>query len=180
MARRAKKMTKNLTLSQKTSKRKFYRRIATYINNFGLIFMFRMKEANAIRSSHIKQAARNESVGRASTGQNWKRSKCEDRDPDARRGSWTDICSKIRSANRTVAMLQVPAAKNSQLSKSQEIMNCPPSPRSQIKLQFGANQPESDLSQRIRKLSNGKRTKKISKNDSVSSGMGPRRRSSVF
>lgn len=139
-----------------------------------------MKEANALRSSHIKQAARNESVGRASTGQNWKRSRCETRDPDARRGSWTDICSKVRTANRTVAMLQVPAAANSRKSKSQEILHSGCSPRSQIKLQFGANQPESDLSERVRKISAGKRTKQIAKNDSVSSGMGPRRRSSVF
>jgi len=140
-----------------------------------------MKEANALRSSHIKQAARNESIhGRVSTGQNWKRSRCEERGPEGRRGSWTEICSKIRTANRTVAMLQVPTAKNPQRTKSQEVIHPGSSPRSQIKLQFGANHPESDLSQRIRKLSSGKRTKQITQNNSISSGMGPRRRSSVF
>ena len=77
-------------------------------------------------------------------------------------------------------MLPVPASKNPQRAKSQEIIHPGSSPKSQIKLQFGANHPESDLSERIRKLSSGKRTKQITHNDSISSGMGPRRRSSVF
>ena len=123
-----------------------------------------MKKANALRSSHIEQSAIYASLhGRLSVGHNWKRSKCEERGPEARRVSWAEICSKILTANRTIPILNAPEEENSHRLRS---------PKSQIKLQFGANHSESDLSERRRTTSSLRRPKQMTQNDSISSEMG--------
>ena len=99
-----------------------------------------MKEANALRSNHIEQSAIYVSRhGRLSTGYNWKRSKCEEKGPGARRVSWAEICLKILTANRTKEIPKAPEGENSQRSNSTEISHPCSSSKSQIKLQFGAN-----------------------------------------
>ena len=138
-----------------------------------MIFFSRIKEANALRSSHIEQSAIYvSSHGRLSTGYNWKRSKCEERGPEARRVSWAEICSKILTANRTKAIPKAPEGENSQRSSFQEISHPCSSPKSQIKLQFGANDSESDLIERRRTTSSIRSLRQMKQNDSFASGIG--------
>ena len=140
-----------------------------------------MKEANALRSSHIEQSAIYVSRhGRLSTGYNWKRSKCEEKGPGARRVSWAEICSKILTANRTKAIYKAPERENSQRSSSPEINHSCSSPKSQIKLQFGANDSESDLIERRRTTSSIRTLRQLKQNDSISSGIGLDQESSII
>lgn len=140
-----------------------------------------MKEANALRSSHIEQSAIYVSRhGRLSTGYNWKRSKCEQKGPGARRVSWAEICSKILIANRTKAIPNAPEEENSQQSNSPEMSHPCSSPKSQIKLQFRANDSESDLIERRRTTASIRTPKRLKQNDSISSGKGLDQETSII
>ena len=99
MKKRSKtKMSKEMMISKKTSKRKFEESHCIFLNVPRKIIdtLLRMKEANALQSSHIEQSAIYFSRhGRLSTGYNWKRSKCEQKGPGARRVSWVNFRSNL-------------------------------------------------------------------------------------
>lgn len=140
-----------------------------------------MKEANALRSSHIEQSAIYVSRhGRLSMGYNWKRSKCEEKGPGARRVSWAEICSKILTANRTKAIPKAPEGENSQRSSSPENNHSCSSSKSQIKLQFVANDSGSDLIERRRTTGSIRTPRQMKQNDSISSEIGYDQETSII